>query len=45
MLTLHCSFSNKTDETRCAAIFRSEDISIMPFLDGNVSFLEYTLKG
>jgi hypothetical protein len=45
MYTLHCSFSNKTDETRWAAIFRSEDISNMPFLDGNDSFLEYTLKG
>lgn len=45
MFTLHCSFSNKTDEIRWSAIFRSEDLTNMPFLDGSDSYLEYTLKG
>ena len=45
MYTLHCSFSNTTTESRWAAIFRIEDLSNMPFLDGDDNYLEYTLKG
>jgi len=45
MYTLHGSFKNISNAIRWSSVFRCEDISNMPFLDGNDWHLTYTLKG
>lgn len=45
MYTLHGSFKNISKKIRWSSVFRCEDMSNMPFLDGKDWHLKYTLKG